>query len=418
MVGIVLLALLLPSVMVGPFAVQHRDLQVVVAAWATERLPSWIGLPSFAPVWSPHDEPTARAVEEVAGRPFHRHVRIVERHLEVVDGSVPGRVALTDRPGGRAATERAWGVGPRPRGSDRSLNGPESSYIAVGRYLPGADLVEIDPRAAPLRTAVLAHELAHALADQHGGARGGNRLATEGFAGLIEGRIVAEAAWRSTDDRIPAEATYRDLSTFWLPYVAAPLAFEIIEQAAGDAAIWTALRERSGRAVLTPHRWAATVQQDRYPTPPPLEPVDDVSEVVSLRTLDPGHWLIVVGQYHAPDTAVQIAAGVVETVEFAYLDAADRTCIVATVLVADRRTSGRLHRSLRAWVAEHDSRDVVALDATALQVTGCDPGARSSAAWLDPRSAATVQHHIDRLRGLTRTSRGWPVSDLARRASS
>ena len=402
-VGIALLALIAPSAVVGPLAVQQRDLQVRIAARVEQTLPTSIELPTLSPVWSPADRQIARAVEGVTGRSFHRHVRIMERHIDAADGTVPVGAGLIGRPSGHVATERAWGVGPRPSDSDPPADETESAFVVVGRYRPGEDLVELDPDAPQLRTAVLAHELAHALADQHGGVNGGNRLATEGFAGLVERRIVAHVgARRPADVRIAAQASYRDLSEFWLPYVAAPLAFEVIEQALGAAGIWSALRERSGQAVLTPHRWTHARRDVAHPTPPALPPVDDLSNAVSLRPLDPGHWLILLGQYHDVDIAVPIAASIVETVEFAYTDVQGRSCLVATALITDRRASWRLRRSLVAWAAEHDSREVAALDATALQVAGCDPGPRSRASWLDPSTNRVVQQHIDELRGLAR----------------
>ena len=395
-------------------AVYHRALVAVLlmSAFAvvaaggiqpTSGLREPIDVPTRSWVWTWQDQLIARRVEEVTGRSFHRRVRIVERHL-----------SLPDDPSQRAAAERAWGVGMRPDGPDRAAqNMPPFSYEVLGRYLPGEDLVLLAPRGAgPLRRAVVAHELAHALADQHGGVRGGNALATEAFAGLVEGRVVPDAGpWRNVDRRIPADASYTDLGRFWLPYVAAPLAFEVIEQAWGAKGVWSAFRERSGRAVLTPDRWIDHQPQDPPPPAPASglrdpstsAPIEGPIEVVSVRLPDPGHWLILLGQYHDAHTCAHTAASVVETVEISYLDPQERACVTASVASEDRPSSARLRQSLAPWVREHDSRTVTVIDAVTLQVSGCDPGPGSAAAWLAPQAAQAVQQHIDQLADVART---------------
>ena len=276
---------------------------------------------------------------------------------------------------------------------------PTLRLAAVGRYRTGDATVLIDPAARPVRSAVLAHELAHALADQHGGVHGGHHLATEGFAIMVEGRVVPGAGPARWHDQRPAShATYRELTTFWLPCVAAPLAFERIAQH-GSAAAWAALRDPSGAAVLLPATWLRQVPADPATDQGRVRALvpEAAEELVGVSELDPGHWVVLLGQYDALAAVRSVAAEITATTEFVFLTASGRVCVTATVTATTPAASRALAEALADWVSAHGSRAVVERPDGALHVTGCDPGS-DNAAQLDPVAVTIVADLIDALR--------------------
>ena len=382
----------------SPITVPQRDMQVAVTSWLTHRWSADVPWLMPPPAWHASDSAIAAAVEGVAGQRFRTHVRIIEQDLRDVDPVRERRWHIDDEATHDVGIERSWGVWSPDPHADGLAPSPRR-VSTVGGYRTRDAAVLIDPAAAQARSAILAHELAHALADQHGGAQGGHRLATEGFAAMIEGRIVAGAGpWR-WDEHLPdSDATYGELTGFWLPYVAAPLAFEQIARDDIDA-IWSALRDPSGEAVLTPAAWQPRLADGPLPSDDRfrlLRP-EGGADLLALNELDPGHWVVLLGQHHPTDKVRRLAAGVTSTVEVAFRSDDDRTCVTATMRTTTVAASRALSDGLADWAAAHESRAVAEGPERVLHIVGCDPE-DDDLARLDPAATAAVADLIQALR--------------------
>ena len=248
----------------------------------------------------------------------------------------------------------------------------------------------------------LAHELVHALQDQHFDIKKTSDafLTTgegEAFRALVEGDAVRieniyvdqlseaeRAEYDATRDTSFAEvktdlahvpAALQAFQT--APYELGPVLLALLESKGGNAAIDEAFRDppSTQAQLLDPRAYFAA--RDALEVDQPTLP-DDVSETTDAGDLGALTWYLVLAQRINPFDALSATDGWGGDAYIAYRQA-DRTCVRAVFRGVDDRATDSMHTTLDRWSAAGPSGSSTVIDSgDGVEVTSCDPGADAS----------------------------------------
>jgi hypothetical protein len=371
--------------------------------------------------WDPRVAQIARDVETLRGLKFERPVPVdflseaAFKNRVTVDRS---KLSPEDEEEVRRSQEQLRAVGLLP--GDVDLLSAQSSLRRSGAlafYDP--DTKRATARGKKLTPAVkvtLAHELTHALQDQHFDL---NRLqraaarnnASAAFTALVEGDAVRvqqlyvdklsddeRAAYersRSTGARsalgdVHAAGVPDSLLVFFeTPYVLGPLMLQVVAAAEGQRAIDALFREppTADAAFLTPTTLVdgSTVTNVEPPALQSGEVGEGKPEVFGAFVL-----YLILATRSDPVDALRVADGWAGDAMVTF-KRGDTTCVRASFAGRSSRATTDIERALEAWAAKAPARSAGAQRTGSLAtLTACDPGTAARTKQGRPVAALTV----------------------------